>query len=109
MATSIRASVLQVLVLTYSLTAGAFQSNPPSVTEDLEGVIRLGIAVAAGMLGLIVRDLSARRNERSLSSIAADVIVIYGLVLVSQQLHCLPRHVPYLHDRLLQPVPRSPR
>lgn len=73
-------------MLTYSLTAGAFQSNPPSVMDEPVGLIRLAIAVAAGMLGLLVRDGVARRNGSSGHSIAVDVIVVYGLVFVTQQL-----------------------
>ncbi|MBC7928841.1 MAG: hypothetical protein H7039_24625 [Bryobacteraceae bacterium] len=83
---AIRSLVLQTLVLTYSMTAGAFQSNPPSVTSEPEGLARLGIAVAAGMLGLLVRDRVARQNERSANFLAVDLIVIYGLAILSQVL-----------------------
>lgn len=81
-----RARLLQALVLTYSLTAGAFQSNPPSLVNEPVGLIRLAIAVAAGMLGLLVRDVAARRNGSSGHSIAIDVIVVYGLIFMTQQL-----------------------
>jgi hypothetical protein len=97
----IRTLVLQALVLTYSLTAGAFRSNPPSVTSEPEGLARLGIAVAVGMFGLLVRDRVARQNERSAISLTVDLVAIYGLVCVSQVLlaflrpeFVLPRWAP---------------
>lgn len=82
----IRSLVLQAFVLTYSLTAGAFRSNPPSVMSDPEGLARLAIAVAVGVLGILIRDRVGRQNERSGNSLAVDLIVIYGLVIMSQLL-----------------------
>lgn len=82
----IRSLVLQALVLSYSLTAGAFYSNPPSITNEPKGLARLGIAVSAGLLGVIVRNRRARWNERSGNSLAVDLLVIYGLVIMSQLL-----------------------
>src|SRR5262245_12117387 len=85
-ATPVRSLLLQALVLTYSLTAGAFRSNPPSVSIEQEGLARLGIAVAAGILGVIGQDRIARGNERSANSLIVDLMVIYGLVMMSQVL-----------------------
>ncbi|MBC8165523.1 MAG: hypothetical protein H7Y20_06595 [Bryobacteraceae bacterium] len=83
----IRSLVLQALILSYSLAAGAFNSNPPSIANEPEGVARLGIAVAAGLLGVVVRrHRDGRQNERSANSLTVDLMVIYGLVVLSQVL-----------------------
>lgn len=79
-----RSFVLQVLVLAYSLTAGSFHSNPPSVASEPTGLTRLGIAVAAGMFGVAVLNRHSPARQRSPSSMLLDIIVIYGLVILSQ-------------------------
>ena len=48
-----RSFVLQFIILGYSLAAGAFHYNPPSFVTEPTGLIRLGIALAAGMLGVV--------------------------------------------------------
>ena len=81
-----RTLLLQVITLAYSLTFGAFRSNPPLIMEEPEGLARLGIAVTAGVLGMWVRDRMQRKTERSGTSTVVDVIVVYGFIFVSQEL-----------------------
>ena len=80
----IRSFGLQVLVLAYSLTAGAFHSNPPSVVNEPAGLARLGIAIAAGILGLVALNRHSLARQRSPNSLLLDVVVIYGLIILSQ-------------------------
>lgn len=81
---SARGFALQVGALTYSLTAGAFYSNPPSAVNEPEGFARLGIAVGAGVLALAIRSRAARRRELSPTTLLIDFILAYGCVIVSQ-------------------------
>ena len=97
----IRTFVLQVLVLAYSLIAGAFHANPPSFVNEPTGLIRLGIAVVAGMLGVAVRDRNSPARQRSPNSLLLDIVVIYGLIILSQvalaflnTAFCLPSWAP---------------
>lgn len=80
----IRSFVLQVLVLVYSLTAGSFHSNPPSVVNEPAGLIRLGIAVAAGMLGVVLLNRHSLARQSFPNATVLDIVVIYGLIVLSQ-------------------------
>src|SRR5579862_3810922 len=75
----LRSFVLQAIVLGYSLTAGAFHANPPSFLNEPTGLIRLGIAVAVGMLGAVARDYYSPARPRSPNSLVLDMTIIYGL------------------------------
>src|SRR5579863_6656427 len=81
---TIRSFVLQAIVLAYSLTAGAFHSNPPSLLKEPMGLIRLGIALAVGLLGLFLRNRNSPAAQRPPHWLALDMVVIYGMIILSQ-------------------------
>lgn len=79
-----RGLVLQAVALTYSLAAGAFRSNPPSLRSESEGLVRLCIAVGAGMVALAARSRSTSRHDRSPGTLVVDLLLVYGCVVLSQ-------------------------
>ena len=82
--TALRGRVLEAVVLGYSLIAGAFQSNPPSLAGEPKGLARLGIAVGTGMLALVIRSRLTRRQDRLPSALVVDLVTVYGFVVLSQ-------------------------
>lgn len=81
-----RGLLLQTVVLGYSLIAGAFHSNPPSLAGETEGLVRLAVAVAAGMLALAARSRGLPVRELSPRALVLDLVAVYGGVFLSQAL-----------------------
>src|SRR5215475_3612627 len=94
---AIRSLVLEALVLGYSLIAGAFHSNPPSLAGEPEGLVRLVIAVGAGMLALAISSRVLRDAERSPATLVLDLVITYGSVILSQII------LAWLEPKLLLP------
>lgn len=71
-------------MVTYSLTAAAFQSHWPSLRNDPWGLLRLAIPVIAAMFGLLLRDSYAGSPDRPPNASAVDTITAFGFVALSQ-------------------------
>lgn len=82
--TAFRGRLLESVVLGYSLFAGAFQSNPPSLANEPEGLARLVIAVGMGTLALAIRSRLTYGQERSPTVLILDLVAVYGCVILSQ-------------------------
>jgi hypothetical protein len=78
-----RILLLEAAILIYSFTAAAFHSDRPSVADDPWGLLRLAIPVAAGLLGLLLRDVYTER-PRAPHSTVIDVMVAFGFALATQ-------------------------
>ncbi len=94
---ALRGRLLEAVVLGYSLIAGAFISNPPSLASEPKGLTRLAIAVGMGMLALAIRSHLTREKDRSPNTLVFDLVTVYGSVFLSQIV------LAYLQPNLMLP------
>jgi hypothetical protein len=79
-----RIFLLQLFVIIYSLTAAAFRTNPPSISADPLGPVRLAIPAIVAACGLLLRDVFNDHQNRQPHDTALDVMLAVVLVIVSE-------------------------